>query len=102
MTCPSESVRFGSVAAYRPGRPGSEDTAMTRQGWELVMDLKYSVPELVTLVERTGDGGKTSRGSTGTPSVRDDTGIGSALGLDGERHLMPWAPFMIGSGICTN
>ena len=44
MTYRSEGVPFGSVAAYRPGRPRSGDTAMTRQGWELVMDLKLSVP----------------------------------------------------------
>ena len=35
MTYHSEGVPFGSVAAYRPGRPRSGDTAMTRQGWDL-------------------------------------------------------------------
>ena len=47
MTSRSEGVPFGSVAAYRPGRPRSGDTAMTRQGWELVMDLKFSDPERI-------------------------------------------------------
>ena len=47
MTYPSEGVPFGSVAAYRPGRPRSGDTTMTRQGWELVVDLKYSDPERI-------------------------------------------------------
>ena len=47
MTYRSEGVPFGSVAAYRPGRPESDDTAMTRQGRELVMDLKYSDPERI-------------------------------------------------------
>ena len=47
MTYRSERVPFGSVAAYRPGRPRLGDTAMTRQGWELVMDLKFSDPERI-------------------------------------------------------
>ena len=47
MTYRSEGVPFGSVAAYRPGRPRSGDTAMTRQGWELVMDLKFSDPDRI-------------------------------------------------------
>ena len=47
MTCLSDGVPFGSVAAYRPGRPRSGDTVMTRQGWELVMDLKFSDPERI-------------------------------------------------------
>ena len=42
MTYPSEGVPFGSVAAYRPGRPRSDDTAMTSQGRELVRDLKFA------------------------------------------------------------
>ncbi len=44
MTYRFEGVPFGSVTAYRPGRPRAGDTAMTRQGWELVMDLKFSDP----------------------------------------------------------
>lgn len=47
MTYRSEGVPFGSVAAYRPGQPRAGDTAMTRQGWELVMDLKFSDPERI-------------------------------------------------------
>lgn len=47
MTYRSEGVPFGSVAAYRPGRPRAGDTPMTRQGWELVMDLKFSDPERI-------------------------------------------------------
>ena len=46
-TYPSDVVPFGSVAAYRPGRPAPGDTAMTRQGWELVTDLKFSDPERI-------------------------------------------------------
>jgi len=47
MTYRSEGVPFGSVAAYRPGRPRPGDTPMTHQGWELVMDLKFSDPERI-------------------------------------------------------
>lgn len=47
MTYRSEGVPFGSVAAYRPGRPHPGDTPMTHQGWELVMDLKFSDPERI-------------------------------------------------------
>ena len=43
----SDTIRFGSLLVYRPGRPTARDTDATKQAWAVMMAIKSSKPPTI-------------------------------------------------------
>lgn len=57
----SDTIRFGSLLVYRPGRPRPLDADATKQAWDVMMAVKYSKPTTIAgfasyLRERLNEG----------------------------------------------